>query len=893
MDNLPSSATGAINRGAAAYRAGRLEDARALFVHALHLDSESEKGWLWLATLSEDPAEKRYCLNRALTINPESVGFARLTQLPPGPSSVPDDLTDLIPPPLPPDLADVGGVPLPLLPRNTVVRHHRSRATRTASGADGEAEAQEAARRTPGWKLWLPAIVLLLVAAVAVAAFLVRREGPIPRRDAYVIAFAGPLSGVDAANGQEQLDALELAVHAVNERGGIARHPLEVLAFDDQNDPELAAQRAREIVENDRVLLVIGHEHSEASEAAAPIYEEAGLAAITPASTADILTEGNPWYFRTIFDNHDQGELIAAYSQHALQHDRASIVTTEGLYESSLADAFSERFAVQGTIVARWILDTENMDASIASMIEELQAADDPGILFLSLHAEEAEHVLLALRRAGISMPMISGDSLGFEDFNDRFADEPEEQVQPGFFTNGLYVASPLIYDSLGGDALAFSQRFWEVYGKSPEWFGAKAYDTATLAVHALTGLSEAGINPGDIAAERQQVRDVLAATNSIENAVPGLSGPLYFDDENTVPQALSFGYFDLGSLLSAPLQYRAVINPDSVDLDAAREAGRVFDIHDQPFLQYRVVYVGVDLNEITNLDARAQTFDADFFLWFRYRGDDAVENVIFTNNINPETALPDPIDRSEVNGENFVMYRIHETFTDPLNFTDFPWDKHLLTLSMQNRTRSQNQVVYVPDQANLRQTQAERLRSGANINESFNRIPSWIVERVFYSQDSSTVRSTTPDPRTGAPEYEQFSTYEVQMAYGRDVESFLIKNLLPLGLLGLVTYVSIFFPPSEALRRIGFSFSGVLTASVMLQSISSSLPEVGYTVAIEWGYYIFIGMSAFLVLVNITVDYWYKGRRYVAARQLDRIARVAYPGVLLLTAAAYAIMFW
>ncbi|MCA9864631.1 MAG: tetratricopeptide repeat protein, partial [Thermomicrobiales bacterium] len=69
MESSTSTAAGYINLGAVAYREGRLDEARALFVRALLADHENERAWLWLATVATDPDEQRYCLNRALEIN--------------------------------------------------------------------------------------------------------------------------------------------------------------------------------------------------------------------------------------------------------------------------------------------------------------------------------------------------------------------------------------------------------------------------------------------------------------------------------------------------------------------------------------------------------------------------------------------------------------------------------------------------------------------------------------------------------------------------------------------------------------------------------------------------------------------------------------------------------
>jgi branched-chain amino acid transport system substrate-binding protein len=891
MDTLPTSATGAINLGAAAYREGRLDEARALFARALLADPENERAWLWFATVAEDPAEQRSCLNRALKINPESTGLRRLALLPPGPSRIPPDLIELDQPPLPPDLEAISRVAMPILPRSAIQRRHRIMAARTQdAAARAAAEAAMPSVIAKPWFRWLLVAVAVAIVALAIAAYLWQTRAP--ARVPYVIAYAGPLSGPDADIGQEQLRAVELAVNALNAGGGIGGRPVEVVSYDDQNDAKLAAQRAQEIAANPRVMLVIGHDLSDASLAAKPIYEQAGLAAISPSSTADSLTENDPWYFRSVFTNHGEGEIIAAYAQHALGHDRASVISSPGAYESSLASAFVDSFGRTGTIAKQWTLDPAHLDASIKTIVDELKATKDPGIVFLPLLPDEAHPLLLAMGRAGVKAPMIGGEALGYEDFTHLFEKEPEEIAHPGFFTNGLYAASPLIYDSLGGDALAFAQHYRSAYGTSPEWFGAKAYDAATLALHAIGVLNAVQSPPANLAAARKEIRDALAATDSIDASVAGLNGPLFFDKSNSAPQSLSFGEFDLDRLLSAPIQYRAVQDPERFDLAADLADGRAFEIDGQTFRQYRVVYVGIDINEISNLDAQAQTFDADFFLWFRYSGDKSAENIFFSNADNPEMTLPAPLDTSDGDGQHFTMYRVSSTFTEPLNFQDYPWDQHVLTISLQNVNLSQDDLVYVPDQANLRQSQADRLRSAVDFSAPFNRITSWIAQRVFFSQGTATARSTTPDPHTGAPEYEQVSTYEVQMSYARDVRSFLIKNLLPLALLALVTYISLFFSPENASTRIGFSITAILTTAVLLQNVSSNLPDIGYTVAIEWGFYAYIALSALLVLINIMIDRWYKAKRYAAVRQLDRLARIIYPLVLLIVVAAYAVRF-
>jgi hypothetical protein len=58
--------------------------AHTLFAKALHEDSRLESDWLWYAANITDDTQRRYCLQRALDINPDSdrakTALARLSQ---------------------------------------------------------------------------------------------------------------------------------------------------------------------------------------------------------------------------------------------------------------------------------------------------------------------------------------------------------------------------------------------------------------------------------------------------------------------------------------------------------------------------------------------------------------------------------------------------------------------------------------------------------------------------------------------------------------------------------------------------------------------------------------------------------------------------------------------
>lgn len=135
------------------------------------------------------------------------------------------------------------------------------------------------------------------------------------------------------------------------------------------------------------------------------------------------------------------------------------------------------------------------------------------------------------------------------------------------------------------------------------------------------------------------------------------------------------------------------------------------------------------------------------------------------------------------------------------------------------------------------------------------------------------------------------FSQLAATTQVSRDVGSFLAQNLLPLILLTAVTYVSLWLPVSEA-ARISLAVTGILTGAVMLAKVTGSLPTVDCTVAIEWAYYAFIGLSALCVLLALVGRRYESQRRLSSLRTLEVSARIAYPVLVGLVLVGYWVAF-
>jgi branched-chain amino acid transport system substrate-binding protein len=570
-------------------------------------------------------------------------------------------------------------------------------------------------------KAWLISLCLCLLLA-----------GCQPQSDAaWQLAVVGPFSGAQRALGQEMLRAVELYADEVNQTGGVQGRRLEVITFDDQNDPERAQAQARAALASNAIA-VIGHRSSQASLAAADIYRDGNLVMMSGSATANAVTRGNPYAFRTVFNNDTQGDFLARYSYRILAQRRAYLVSDGSAYGTSLADAFSARFRSLGGEVSLYQLlevdnettrnlasqisqaisdrvdidrvdsasiDSDGVDsASIDSEGVDSDSVNDsvvtdsaPAVVVLATAAAPAAQLTAALRRVGVDAVIVGGDALAGGAFIDTLNNYVEERRQPGRFSNDIYAASPLLFDIAGETAQAFAERFNARYEEAPNWAAATYYDAAQMVASAIQDLDvSAPLNE-----QRQALQRALSTIDNPMQAVAGVSGALYFDPNGDPVTLLALGRYQNQQLVSARVQLRALNQPETLtDLPEALASGRVLELGDRYAYRTQVIYTGIELLDVEALDGNQQEATLSFHLWFRFGGIFDVSNVEFTNAVaSPRWQLLEQTNAGEL---NYRLYRVSGTFR--LDFLAHSFGEHVLGVQLRNVNASNNNLLYVVD---------------------------------------------------------------------------------------------------------------------------------------------------------------------------------------------------
>lgn len=105
------------------------------------------------------------------------------------------------------------------------------------------------------------------------------------------VGVIGPLTGSASTYGQSVKNGVELLQNEVNTAGGIDGKQIEFIFEDDQADPNSAIQAFNKLVNNDKVVSILGAVTSGSALAIAPNSTTQKIPLITPTGTEPTITE--------------------------------------------------------------------------------------------------------------------------------------------------------------------------------------------------------------------------------------------------------------------------------------------------------------------------------------------------------------------------------------------------------------------------------------------------------------------------------------------------------------------------------------------------------------------------------------------------------------------------
>jgi len=214
------------------------------------------------------------------------------------------------------------------------------------------------------------------------------------------IGVAGPMTGANAAFGEQYMKGAQAAADAVNAAGGVNGEKIVLVKGDDACEPKQAVTVAKDL-SNQKVAGVVGHFCSSSTIPASEIYDEAGIIAITPGSTNPTVTErGLSAMFRMCGRDDQQGIVAGDYIVDVLKGKKVVVLHDKDTYGQGLADATKAQLEKRGVKPVLYEGLTRG-EKDFSTIVTKIRGAGADVVYFGGLHPE-AGPLVRQLREQGL-----------------------------------------------------------------------------------------------------------------------------------------------------------------------------------------------------------------------------------------------------------------------------------------------------------------------------------------------------------------------------------------------------------------------------------------------------------------------------------------------------------
>lgn len=305
-------------------------------------------------------------------------------------------------------------------------------------------------------------------------------------------------------------------------------------------------------------------------------------------------------------------------------------------------------------------------------------------------------------------------------------------------------------------------------------------------------------------------------------------------------------------------------------------------------------VQIGIKLDQIVNIDQKAENFTAVYTLQLRYRDpalaferapDDppfkmgtwagVLAKVQEAGLLWPEIVVENQQGRRDVNQENVQMYpngefRLYErataTFQAPdFDFRDFPFDTQVFYIRMLSLP-PESLFVFEP------------LPGFTGIGDQLGE-EEWVVSEAF--EEVETIIG---------PDNIRHSLYSLGFQAHRHLIYYIVRIFIPMLIILGVSWFT--FRLKDYVKRIDLGITVLLLFIAFNFTLGSDLPRLGYMTAVDAfiaGTFVITGA---VIFVNVQLRLWEREGRKAEAERLDRIAIIGYwPAYILGMSAALLLL--
>jgi branched-chain amino acid transport system substrate-binding protein len=331
-----------------------------------------------------------------------------------------------------------------------------------------------------------------------------------------VIGYYGDLSGRTSNFGQSTKAGVEMAADELNKAGGINGRQIKILSEDDEGRPEKAATVVTKLIDQDRVVALLGEVASGNTLAAAPKAQTAQVPMISPSSTNPKVTEVGEYISRVCFIDPFQGSVMAKFAANTLKAKKAAIMLD---FNSPYSRGLTEFFEASFTKLGGEIVDKQSYTQGDRDYKGQLTAirSKNPDVIYVPGYYGEVGVIAKQAKQLDIKAPMLGGDGWDSTQLWDLGGDS----------LNGDYISNHYSVDDPSPAIQKFVADYKARNGNVPDALAALGYDAMRVLADAI---KRAGTTEGP------KLKDAINATKDFA----GVTGTISLDAQrNAVKPAV------------------------------------------------------------------------------------------------------------------------------------------------------------------------------------------------------------------------------------------------------------------------------------------------------------------------------------------------------------------
>ena len=331
--------------------------------------------------------------------------------------------------------------------------------------------------------------------------------------DEILVGVLLPVTGNNATDGKDMLNAMKMAVEKINSDGGVLKKKIKLEVADDGCDPQMATTAANKLVSK-KVVAIVGGYCSGSTLPASGVFHNANIPMIVAAAnSSELPKQGYDTLFLINGLVPDQAQSGADYFNDKGAKNIA-IIHDNSAYAKDLAD-FAKKSVEEngGKIIAFEAINPEEKD--FGSLMTKLKSLKPDGTYFTGYYAAGGL-MFKQFKQKGVSGSFMVGDGSYSPDIIDIAGSEAANDL--------LVTATPTANFIPGAEE--FVKNYKSKYKDlSPGPFSALSYNGMNLLVDALKRADST---------DKDKIKKALKETKAFE----GIGQVIEFSDQNTLSQS-------------------------------------------------------------------------------------------------------------------------------------------------------------------------------------------------------------------------------------------------------------------------------------------------------------------------------------------------------------------